>query len=58
MTKLAATFLFGGVLLTFGAVGGMDDPTKADLLAEQLAMAVAGILSMFVGTKILPEEQA
>lgn len=57
MTKLAATMLFGGFLLTFGAVGGMEDPTKADFFIEQLAAAITGIMFMFVGTLLLPKEQ-
>jgi hypothetical protein len=57
MTKLAATFLFGGFLLTFGAVGGMDNPDQADYFLEQLGAAVTGIMFMFVGTALLPQEQ-
>ena len=56
MGKLAAAFIFGGFLLTFGAVGGMDDPTKADYFVEQLVMAVVGLFWMFVGTSMLPRE--
>lgn len=58
MTKLAAAFIFGGFLLTFGAVGGMDDPTKADYFVEQLVMAVVGLFWMLVGTTMLPREDA
>lgn len=56
MTKLAAAFIFGGLLLMFGAVGGMDDPTKADYFLEQLVMAAMGLFWMFVGTAMLPQE--
>lgn len=57
MTKLAAVFLFGGFLLMFGAVGGMDDPAKADYFVQQLAAAAAGIFFAFVGVMLLPREQ-
>lgn len=57
MTRLAATFLFGGFLLMFGAVGGMEDPAKADYFAEQLVVAIAGIFFAVVGVMMLPPEQ-
>ena len=56
MTKLAATFLFGGFLLMFGAVGGMEDPSKAAYFVEQLIVAVAGIFFAFIGVIMLPKE--
>ena len=56
MGKLAAAFIFGGFLLTFGAVGGMDNPDQAEYFVEQLAMAVVGLFWMFVGTSMLPRE--
>ena len=56
MTKLAAAFLFGGFLLMFGAVGGMEDPAKADYFVEQLVVAAAGIFFAFVGVMLLPRE--
>ena len=56
MTKLAMTFILGGFLLVFGAVGGMDDPDQADYFIEQLAAAVTGLFFMFVGTALLPKE--
>ena len=57
MMKLAATFLFGGVLLMFGAVGGMEDPAKEAFFLEQLALAATGIFFAFVGVLLLPQEQ-
>jgi 4-hydroxybenzoate polyprenyltransferase len=39
-----------GLLLVFGAVGGMEDPAKADFFLEQLIVAVAGIVIMFWAT--------
>jgi hypothetical protein len=57
MNKLAAVFLFGGFLLTFGAVGGMDNPDQADYFLEQLAAAVTGLFFMLVGTALLPQEE-
>lgn len=39
-----------GLLLTFGAVGGMDDVTKADFFVEQLLIAFAGLALMFWAT--------
>ena len=56
MTKLAATLLFMGFLLMFGAVGGMEDPAKADYFLEQLACALAGSFLMFMGTLLIKEE--
>lgn len=58
MGKLAFVFIFGGFLMVFGAVGGMDNPEQAEFFVEQMAMAIAGLFFMFVGTKILPKEEA
>lgn len=55
MGKLAAAFLFGGFLLVFGAVGGMDNPDQAEYFVEQLAMAVVGLFWMWVGVRMLPK---
>jgi hypothetical protein len=56
MAKLAMTFILGGFLLMFGAVGGMEDPAKVDYFLEQLVIALAGVFFAFVGTVILPRE--
>lgn len=43
MTKNVAAAMLGfGFLLMFGAVGGMEDPAKANYFAEQLLTALAG----------------
>ena len=58
MTRLAMTFIFGGILMMFGAVGGMEDPTKVDYFVEQMIIAVVGVFFAFVGTALLPQEDA
>ena len=35
--------LFLGLILVFGAVGGMDDPDLADYFGEQMIVAVLGL---------------
>jgi hypothetical protein len=57
MTKLAMTAIFGGILMMFGAVGGMEDPSKAHLFLEQCIVAAAGLCFAIVGTVLLPEER-
>jgi hypothetical protein len=52
------TFIFGGILMMFGAVGGMEDPTKVDYFVEQMIIAVVGVFFAFVGTALLPQEDA
>jgi Co/Zn/Cd efflux system component len=42
-TKTAAIMIMFGFLLTFGAVGGMEDPTKADYFLEQIIVAIVGL---------------
>lgn len=59
MTNLAAAFLFGGFLLTFGAVGGMDavplwEPNP--YFWQQIAAALAGLFFMVIGMIIMPKE--
>jgi heme O synthase-like polyprenyltransferase len=39
-----------GLLLVFGAVGGMDDTTQAAFFVEQLLCAVAGLALMLWAT--------
>jgi hypothetical protein len=56
MTKLAMTFILGGFLLMFGAVGGMEDPAKADYFIQQCVVAAVGVFFAFVGTVMLPRE--
>jgi hypothetical protein len=57
MTKLAMTFIFGGFLMMFGAVGGMEDPTKVDYFFEQMIIAFVGVFFAFVGVMMLPQEE-
>lgn len=45
---------FVGFLLTFGAVGGMENGTDAQL-PLQLAIAVVGMISMYSGARALKE---
>ena len=56
-TKTAAAMGFLGLLLVFGAVGGMEDPTKQDYLIEQLACALVGLALMFSATLGLQNSQ-
>ena len=48
-SKTAAVMALFGLLLTFGAVGGMEDPAKMDYFVEQLLAALVGLLFMWVG---------
>lgn len=50
---VGAAFLFGGFLLVFGAVGGMEDPAKEAYFLHQVAAAAMGLFWMFVGTRLL-----
>lgn len=60
MTRLAATMIFTGIMLTFGAVGGMEavpvwDPNP--WYWYQAAIALTGLFFMFIGVILLPREQ-
>lgn len=48
-TNTAAVMALFGLLLTFGAVGGMEDPAKAHLFLEQCLVAVVGLGLMACG---------
>jgi len=52
-TSSAAVMGFLGLLMVFGAVGGMEDPTKMDYFVEQLAIAIVGLGMMFCATLAL-----
>jgi hypothetical protein len=54
MRKLGIAFFIGGLLIAFGAVGGMEYQPEASLLAQCLA-AASGLFLMFVGTKLIEE---
>ena len=43
-----------GLMLTFGAVGGMENGTDAEL-PIQLAIAVVGLLVMYSGSRALKD---
>ena len=49
-TKTAVFMFFFGLLLAFGAVGGMEDPAKMDYLLEQILTAILGLGLMWTGT--------
>jgi hypothetical protein len=52
---LGAAFFFGGLLLMFGAVGGMEDPSKEAYFIEQCATAIIGGFWMLVGARLLQD---
>ncbi len=52
---LGATFFFGGLLLMFGAVGGMEDPSKEAYFIQQCAAALIGGFWMLVGARLLED---
>lgn len=54
MKTLGALFFFGGMLLTFGAVGGMEAQPDANLLV-QIFTALVGLSWMFVGTRLIQD---
>ena len=54
MNKLQATALFTGFILVFGAVGGMEDPAKAEFFLYQLGTAFLGLFMMFMAVMTQP----
>ncbi len=52
---VGAAFLIGGLLLAFGAVGGMDNPDQANYFWAQTATAALGLLWMWVGVRLLQD---
>ena len=56
-SNTAALMAFFGLLLVFGAVGGMEDPLKAHLFLEQCAVALVGLALMFCGSLALNNSQ-
>jgi len=48
--RTAGFMIFFGILLAFGAVGGMEDPAKADYFLDQLLIAMVGLGLAFCGT--------
>jgi hypothetical protein len=50
MTTKAAMFVFiTGLLLTFGAVGGVENSVTDSELLSALAVSVVGLLAMYCG---------
>ena len=56
-TRTAGMMLVFGFLLMFGAVGGMEDPSKADYFLEQCLVALVGIGLSFCGSLALNDSQ-
>ena len=50
MNRIQATALFTGFILVLGAVGGMEDPAKAEFFLYQLGTAFLGLFMMFMAT--------
>ncbi len=50
---LGAAFLFGGFLLVFGAVGGMEH--QPEHFWAQTAAAVVGLFWMWIGARFLAD---
>lgn len=49
-TKQAAFVFFAGLILTLGAVGGVETSVDAEQLTGSLLLAVIGLLAMYAGT--------
>ena len=49
-TNQAAFVFFAGLLLTFGAVGGIESSINDEQLTGSLLLAVLGLLAMYAGT--------
>lgn len=45
-----------GLILVFGAVGGMDDPTLADHFGEQMLLAVVGLALMLWASRAINQK--
>ena len=51
MTSKQAMFVFiAGLILTLGAVGGVEHSVDAEQLTGSLLLAVIGLLGMYAGT--------
>ena len=55
--RTAAAMIFLGFLLAFGAVGGMEDPSKIDYFWEQCLVAALGLGLAYCGTLGLKNSQ-
>ena len=54
LSTLGMTFVVGGLLIAFGAVGGMEQQPEVPILTQILA-AVSGVIMMAVGAKLIKE---
>jgi len=53
MTQPGTIRLALGFLMMFGAVGGMEDPAKADYFLAQLIIAALGMIIAFSGVRAI-----
>lgn len=51
---LGGAFIMGGLIITAGAVGGMEQQPEVPLAVHLLA-AASGLFMMFVGTRLVKE---
>jgi len=49
-TNQAAFVFFAGLLLTFGAVGGIESSINDEQMMGSLLLAILGLLAMYAGT--------
>ena len=54
LSTLGSTFVVGGLLIAFGALGGMEAQPEVPLLTHVLA-ALSGVIMMAVGVKLIKE---
>jgi NADH:ubiquinone oxidoreductase subunit 2 (subunit N) len=52
---VGAAFVFGGIMLMYGAVGGMENPDLADQFWAQVATAAVGAMWAVVGLRLLKD---
>jgi uncharacterized membrane protein HdeD (DUF308 family) len=51
MTTKAAMFVFfAGLLLTFGAVGGIETSVNDEQMLGSMLLAICGLLAMYAGS--------
>jgi len=49
-TNQAAFVFFAGLLLTFGAVGGIETSVNDEQMMGSMLLAILGLLAMYAGT--------
>jgi uncharacterized membrane protein HdeD (DUF308 family) len=49
-TNQSAFVFFAGLLLTFGAVGGIETSVNDEQMMGSMLLAILGLLSMYAGT--------